>query len=111
MQKLGHAAGTVSSTSLSTLPTCAEAGVRGEYKPALPPQVSPRLSTRLYLVPRMKRCEFLDLIPEVIQPLPILTLKGVQFGQTRLHWYSHSVWCPGRGCSPVVIFVDWCISA
>ena len=86
---------------------CVEAGVRGEYKPALPPQVSSRLSACLDLVPRMKGCEFLDLIHEVVQDLPVLTLKGVQFGQMGLRLYSYPVWCPGRGCSPVVVFVDW----
>ncbi len=49
-----------------------------------PPQVSSGLSARLDLVPLMKGGEFLDLIHEVIQPLPVLALKGIQFGQTGL---------------------------
>ncbi len=69
------------------------------------------MSAHLDLVPCMKGGEFLDLVHKVVQPLPVLTLKGVQFGQTGLHWYSHSMWCPGRGCSPVVVFVDWRFSA
>ncbi len=76
-----------------------------------PPQMSPRLSACLDLVPCMKGCEFFDLIHEFVQPLPVLTLKGVQFGQTGLRLYSCPVWCPRRGCSPVVVFVDWRLSA
>ncbi len=91
MQTSGHAAGTVSSTDLSTLPTYAEAEVRGVYNPMLPSQVSSSLSARLNLVPRMESCKFLELIDEIVQPLAVLALEGVQFGQARLYRYSQSV--------------------
>ncbi len=107
MQKLGRVAEIVSLTDLLTPPTYVEAEVRCVCKPALPPQMSSSLSARLTLVPRMEGCEFLDLINNVVQPLSVLTLKGVQFGQAGLHWYSHLVWCPGRGCSPFVILINW----
>ncbi len=76
-----------------------------------PSQVSSGLSACLELVPPMESCKFLDLIDEIVQPLPVLALEGVQFGQTRLHWYSYLVWCPGRGRSPIVVLINWCLSA
>ena len=43
------------------------------------------------LVQRMEGCKFLDLINKIVQPLSVLALEGVQFGQAWLHWYSHLV--------------------
>ncbi len=63
-------------------------GCTANISQCYPPQVSPGLSACLNLVPRMEGLKFLDLIHEVAQPLPILTLKGVQFGQTGLRFYS-----------------------
>ncbi len=81
--------------------------MHSEHRPRPPPQVSPSLSASLNLVPRMEGCKFLDLVHKVVQPLPVLVLKGVQLGQPGLRLHSHPVWYSRHGCSPVLIFADW----
>ncbi len=58
----------------------------------------------------MESCKLLDLINNIVQPLSVLALEGVQFGPAWLHWYSHSEWCPGCGCSSIVVLINWCLS-
>ncbi len=81
MQMSGHEAETVVLADLSVLATYVEAGAHGVCMPTPPlsGEFCP-VSTGLYLVPCMESCKLFNLIDEIVQPFPVLTLEGVQFG-------------------------------